>query len=558
MRGKVVSVCWSLLLAGCGSGGGGDGGSDPEKLPEGENGPPVTSRSIEPPDRRVVAFEEVATRVGWTGVQRLRDEDCNTFTGSGGAFGDIDLDGDQDFFATNQGGPNFLYLNQGDLDGDDLPEHVDIAASLGLQEADKLSHAAVFVDHDNDGDQDLYVTHWEVGNTLWENRLIEDGMLAFADVTDAAGLRDEGRAITSAWGDFDRDGFLDVYLAKHAVCLSDDDPRPGHRLFHARGDRTFADWTAALCEDGTRTCDDVNGLGFTAGWYDHDDDADLDLYVVNDFTHSDVGNRHFRNDGPDGSESWLFEEVARELGTNFNVNGMGLGIGDLDNDGWFDLAFSDIEGSHVLHKLGDGPYEDLTYSCGVYDSTLLYDGWGVAFLDADNDGWQDLFLVNGPVFGRAPQPDTFLLNNRDLTFTDLSREAGLDGGLKGRALAQTDLDRDGQVDFFVGNFGQQPYLYHNRAKELGSTQNWLVVTVEGTLSNRDGIGTLLRLSTGGTSQVRLISSGPSHGGGDQRAAFFGLGKARSGSLSVRWPSGVEQQIGVVRGNRYRHLVEPAP
>jgi hypothetical protein len=548
-------VLATLALAGCGSGGGGGGGAEEER-PELIGTQPDDGGETTPPDRRVVAFEEVAARVGWVGIQRRRNEDCNTFTGSGGGFGDIDLDGDQDFFATNQGGANFLYLNQGDIDGDGLPDHIDIAAALGLQEADKLSHAAVFVDYDNDGDQDLYVTHWAVGNTLWRNRLLEDSVLAFEDVTDAAGLRDEGRAITSAWADFDQDGFLDVYLAKHAVCLSDDHPRPGHRLYHARGDGTFEDWTALLCADGTRTCDDVNGLGFTAGWYDHDDDGDLDLYVVNDFTHTDTGNRHFRNDGPDGAGGWRFVEVSRELGTNFFVNGMGLGIGDLDNDGWFDLAFSDIEGSHVLHKLGDGPYEDLTNTCGVYESTQLYDGWGVAFLDADNDGWQDLFFVNGPVFGQAPQPDTFLLNNRDLTFTDLSREAGLDGGLKGRALAQTDLDRDGHVDFFVGNFGQQPYLYHNRAKELGSTQKWLVVTLEGTRSNRDAIGARLSLVAGVERQVRLISSGPSHGGGDERAAFFGLGTATFGHLRVRWPSGVEQDLGLVRANRHLHLVEP--
>lgn len=557
MRGRFVLGSMVWLLTACGSGGGGGGGgSGEEERPGLQTQQPGEGGEVAPPDRRVVAFEEVAARVGWTGVQRRRNENCNTFTGSGGAFGDVDLDGDLDFFATNQGGPNFLYLNQGDVDGDGLPDHVEIAGALGLQEEAKLSHAAVFIDHDNDGDQDLYVTHWSVGNTLWKNFLLEDGRLAFRDVTDLAGLRDEGRAITSAWADFDQDGFLDVYLAKHAECLSDDAPRPGHRLFHARGDGTYEDWTALLCADGTRTCDDVNGLGFTAGWYDHDDDGDLDLYVVNDFTHSDVGNRHFRNDGPDGTGGWRFVEVSRELATNFNVNGMGLGIGDLDNDGWMDLAFSDIEGSHVLRHDGVGAYQDLSSTCGVHESTLLYDGWGVAFLDADCDGWQDLYFVNGPVFGNAPQPDTFLLNERDLTFSDLSRASGLDGGAKGRALALGDFDRDGQVDLFVGNFGQQPYLYRNRARDLGSNQNWLVVTLEGTHSNRDAIGTRVYLTTGTLHQVREITSGPSHGGGDQRAAFFGLGQASSAHLAVRWPDGRRQDVGFVRANHYRHLVEP--
>ncbi|MSR60861.1 MAG: CRTAC1 family protein [Planctomycetes bacterium] len=551
---------WLLAAScvlGCDSGGKGSAGTPLPPLPPLVGGEDTaSSASVGVPERRVLAFEEVAERVGLVGEQHKGEENCPTFLGSGSAWGDVDLDGDCDLFATNHGGPNFLYENRGDQDGDRLPDFVDIAGTLGIQQADKFSHAAVFVDYDNDGDQDLYVTNLRVGNTLWKSRRMEDGALSFVDATSFAGVADDGRAVTSAWGDIDRDGFLDFYLAKHAKCLTDPAPRPGQRLFHARGDGSFEDWTRLLCSDGTRTCDNVNGLGFAAAFLDHDNDGDADLYLVNDATHGGGPNRHWRNDGPDGLGGWLLPEVSAALGTNTRLNGMGLGVGDLDNDGWLDLAFSNIEESHVLRNREDGSYEDITYTCGIFDATRLSTGWGTVFLDADSDGWLDLFFANGSIWGGLPEPDTLLRNNGDLTFQDVSLECGLAGERKGRNTSLCDLDRDGYVDLFVGNLGQQPYLYHNLSGARHSTQHWLVVTVEGTLSNRDGIGTRITLRTLHSTQIREITSGPSHGGGDERAAFFGLGDETFAQLSLRWPSGIGQDLGLVNANQRLHVLEP--
>lgn len=554
----VLSATLSLVACGGGGGGSGPGGIGKPDLQQGLGDPGRVDDLPPHVSAPEITFEEVSVRTGLTGTQRQgREGICNNpFLGSGSAWGDVDLDGDVDLFATNHGGPNFLYLDQGDTNGDGLPDFVESAAALGIQQAERISHGAVFVDPDNDGDQDLFVTHLG-GNTLWKSALQESGQLAFSNVTASAGLVDEGRAITAAWGDLDRDGFLDLYLAKHALCLTQVNAEPEDRLYHARGDGSFEDWSRYLCADRTGNCRALTGLGFSAAFLDSDNDGDPDLYLANDATHGGGPNRHWRNDGPDGLGGWLLPEVSAQLGDDTRVNAMGLGVGDFDNDGWLDLAFSNIEESHVLRNWGDGSYEDITATCGVLAPTSLLVGWGTAFLDADNDGWLDLFFANGLIWGSYPEPDTLLRNNHDMTFADVSRSAGVAGERQGRCVSTVDFDRDGYVDLFVGNIFEQPYFYRNTTGDHPRAPHWLVVTAEGTVSNRDGIGTRLTLTApDGMKLTREISSGPSHGGGDERAAFFGLGSHESGTLDVRWPTGLVQHLGTVAAGQRLHLIEP--
>jgi len=560
MKLGLAVPCSALLalLPGCGSGGGGSGGiALPDQDGLGQTASkPAGTRDGAPRELRPLSFEEVSVRAGIEGRQGKGGERCNPFIGSGGAFGDPDLDGDPDLYATNHGGPNFLYLNQGDVDGDGTPDFTEAARALGIALPDHYSHAATFVDTDNDGDADLFVTSQNEGNTLFRNELVESGNLAFSDVTSLAGLADEGRAVSAAWGDLDRDGFLDVYLAKHAACFFDLNPEPPDRLYHARGDGSFEDWSRFLCSDGTSDCRNVVGLGFTAAFTDTDNDGDADIYLVNDSTHGGGPNRHWQNDGPDGAGGWILTERSARLGTNTRVNGMGLGVGDVDNDGWMDLSFSNIQESHLLRNLGDGSFEDITDFCGIAPWTDGLTGWGTAFFDADNDGWLDLYFVNGPIWGALPERDSFFRNEGFGNFSEMTVAAGLEGLSRGRAIAQADIDGDGFVDLFVGNLYQQPYLFQNRARALGSTQNWLVVTVEGTRSNRDGLGTRITLLVNGMHLTREITSGTSHGCGDEHAAFFGLGTASYGALKVRWPTGEETGYGLVDANQRLHLVEP--
>ena len=416
----------------------------------------------------------------------------------------------------------------------------------------------MFIDYDNDGDQDLYVTNWQ-GNSMYENQLADTGTVSFVDVSAASGLVDEGRAITSGWGDFDGDGFLDVYLAKHKECFDFNNAQDS--LLRNNGDGTFTDVTSYLC-GGPDDCEQLHGLGFAPGWVDYDNDGDVDLYVAND----DIDRIHYpnvmwRNDGPDGLGGWLFTDVSEASGTNIDLNAMGLGVGDYDNDGFMDLACSNIGPNYLLRNLGDGTFEDVSEAAGI-ERTDLPNGeshaitWGTAFWDYNHDTLLDLFFVGGHIVDPPDRADAFFENNGDGTFTEISTPVGLDSERRGRAASMNDFDDDGWVDVFIGNWGQAPHLMRNQAGDQGNTGGWMKITVEGTVSNRDGIGTRISMTTpDGTTQMRDITSGATHGGGDERFAHFGMRNNPTADLVVQWPAGGSQTLtGLVPGTRL-HLRE---
>ena len=264
-----------------------------------------------------------------------------------------------------------------------------------------------------------------------------------------------------------------------------------------------------------------------------------------------------RNDGPDGIGGWLFTDISAASGTNKSVNSMGLGIGDYDNDGLFDLAFSNGPPALLLRNLGNGTFEDVSDASGITALTAGVITWGTAFLDYDNDSWLDLYFMAGEVVAPIGQPNRLGRNNGDGTFSDVSSETGMDNGAKGRAVSIVDFDKDGFPDVFLGNYGMPMALMRNNSADLGNSNNWLTVEVEGTQSNRDGIGTRFELITSAGILLRQISSGPSHGGGDYQAAYFGLDADTSAELVVYWPNGVVQNMGMVSSNQFLLLIEPA-
>jgi hypothetical protein len=182
---------------------------------------------------------------------------------------------------------------------------------------------------------------------------------------------------------------------------------------------------------------------------------------------------------------------------------------------------------------------------------------GVVFLDYDNDEWLDLFYVRGMISGlQTPQPDVLFHNNHDGTFTDVSEQAGVNDDRRGRSASICDFDQDGFVDLFVGNYGVSVDLWHNESRNQGNTNHWLTFVPQGTVSNRDGIGARFFLTTpDGITQIREITSGPTHGGGDFKVAYFGLGSNISGILLVRWPSGLVENFGTVSADQVMHVVE---
>jgi hypothetical protein len=185
------------------------------------------------------------------------------------------------------------------------------------------------------------------------------------------------------------------------------------------------------------------------------------------------------------------------------------------------------------------------------------DNNGNGVFDYDNDQWLDLFYVRGLIAGYPSfQPDMLYRNEHDGTFTDVSVEAGVDDDRRGRSASICDFDQDGFVDLFVGNYGLPVDLWHNESSSQGNTNHWLTITPQGTISNRDGIGARFYLTTpDGITQTREITSGPTHGGGDYKAAYFGMGTNTSGTLSVRWPTGVVEDLGTVEADQHLHVVE---
>ena len=517
----------------------------------------VTQASSQP------IFLNVAPQVGITQVWE-KGAACWPAVASGSAWGDYDNDGDADLFVTNSGGPNYLFRNDSDLNGDGLPDFTDVAAAAGVSSPATDCHSCTFIDYDNDGDEDLFVTKWGA-NSLYRNQLIETGAAVFEDVTTSSGIYSTSRCITSAWGDYNGDGFLDLYLSNYWLCLLENDMSLDF-LYKNNGDGTFEDVTRFLCPD---SCSALNGLTFSAGWTDYDNDGDLDVYAVNDYiTRTTWPNILWRNDGPDGSGGWLFTDASVLSGANLAINSMGLGVGDYDNDGWIDFAISNIGPNKLLHNNGDGTFSDVSAAAGI-ERAITPGGaesitWGTVFFDHDNDRWLDLYFVAGMISGAAvPQPNAFFHNNANGTFEDVSLESGLDDTLRGRSASIADFDEDGFVDVFVGNLNWKdigsttPFLlFHNGSRNLGNAHHWLTVTVEGTVSNRDGIGTRLYLTApDGTKQMREITSGPTYGGGDQRAGFFGLGEDNTGVLTVRWPTGVVEDLGTVTADQRLHVVE---
>jgi hypothetical protein len=455
---------------------------------------------------------------------------------TGQAWGDYDGNGWVDLYVTDQAGPNTLYRNN----GDGTFGVSELSEAVGLP--NHASGGAVFADYDNDGWSDLYVLGYE-NDVLFHNEQGE----GFKDVTDEAGISEDERGMTASWGDYDNDGYLDLYLANYGCqpCYS-----PGlnggdqDRLYHNEGDGTFAEVTEALEVEGTK------GWGFVAGWLDYDDDSDLDLYLVNDvrgtrYLHPNV---LLRNDGP-GCGSWCFTDVSEPSGAGVRADGMGLAVGDYDNDLDLDLYFTNTGWAHMpltgpavlLRNEGDGTFSDVSRESWADVDAV---SWGTVFLDYDNDGFQDLYVALGgdpERLGSHVKQDRLLHNRGDGTFRDASATSGANYADDTFGVASADYNNDGWTDLIAGNIGEGYDLYAH-AGSAGEGNHRLTVRLEGGGPvNRDAVGTRVYLtSADGRTQMREVMAGSSLGAGNDLALNFGLGEAGVSSLRVKWPDGLEQ------------------
>ncbi len=478
------------------------------------------------------------------------------YISTGQAWGDYDNDGWVDLYLAGGTNPSTLYHNNSD--GTFTVSEFSNQVAL----PDTWTGGAVWADYDNDGFKDLYVLA-NGANVLFHN---EQGQ-GFIDVTEAAGVGDTGKGTTATWGDYDGDGHLDLFVANWSCfpeCRPIELDLASDRLYRSLGDGTFEDASGLL--EAAR----LQGAAFAASFVDYDDDGDPDIYVVNDMAQNPIGNVLWRNDGP-GCTGWCWRDVSGETNTRIVAGGMGLAVGDFDNDLDLDLNFSDMAEPTppalpvaLLENLGEG-FRNVSLPAGV-GGPLGTVGWGTVFFDFNNDGWLDLFLAatkltkdldfqSAPVGMLFPSPNLLFENDGDGTFHSVLLPSWQQQPKPSLGAAYADYDHDGLIDLVVGNFGVGYSLYRNTSP-VGAGNHWLTVRLEGRAPvNRDAIGSRVYVTTpDGMTRMQEVKSGSSLGAGNDTALHFGLAGSEIASVRVVWPDGTEVAFEEVAADRIWHLV----
>lgn len=476
--------------------------------------------------------------------------------GAGGAFFDADNDGDLDIYLVNSGyWPGSaaaaqkhaaLYQNNGD------GTFTDITAAAGVGNRGNYGQGVACADYDNDGDTELYVTNFGQ-DVLYRN----NGDGTFTDITAHAGISDAAWSSSACFLDYDRDGHLDLFVVSYLHYSLDAAYRPcgenatrtychpslfegaPDRLYRNNGDGTFTDVSQEAGVGNIGGMFHGKGLGVVSA--DFNNDGAPDLYVANDDTRNDF----FYNNG-DGT----FSEISLLAGCAYSFNGvaqagMGIASGDYNGDGALDIFVTNLsyETNALYRNNGDGTFTDVIYEARLGKESYLYVGFGTGFLDADNDGWLDLFVANGHIIDNIAethdvltyaQPNQLFRNNGDGTFQEISETAGpyFHRAQVSRGSIFGDYDNDGDVDILVTQSNAPATLLRN---ENGNKQNWLRIKPVGTISNRDGIGARVLL----TQQIRDVNPCASYLSSHDARLHFGLGENTSvDRLEIRWPSGV--------------------
>jgi len=443
----------------------------------------------------------------------------------------------------------------------------DVTEKAGLQGIGYDMGVAVG-DYDNDGYEDLYVTAYG-GNRLYHN----NGNGTFTDVTEKSGTGGNGWSTSAAWVDLDNDGLLDLVVLRYLDWKFDDvwcgEHREGYRsychpdifkpivplVYHNDGNGHFTEVAAKVGIDKPG-----KGLGIAIA--DFDRDGKIDLVVANDSMLEYL----YRNKG-DGT----FEEVGMtaEMAVDSDGRtyaGMGVDFQDYDNDGLPDLIITNLANQRyaLYRNNGDSSFSYDSYISGIAGMTLLHSGWGIHFFDYDNDGRKDILIAQGHDLDtielnypqlRYKEP-MLLAHNTGKGFADVSATSGdvFHQAWTGRGLAVGDLDNDGRIDAIVTTNGGPAYVLHN---ETITTNHWLMLSLVGHRSNRDGIGAVIKLITSAGPQYLTVTPAGSYLSSSDKRAHFGLGTDTSASLiEIRWPSGIIQKLENVHGDQTLTVEEP--
>ena len=496
--------------------------------------------------------------------------------GAGAVIFDFNTDGFQDIYITSNDGPNALYRNNRD------GTFSEVAAAAGLDDrGGGTSNGGCAADYDNDGDPDLFVSHFGPSRFYRNNG---DGTFSNVTSRSLGRVTPLERTMGCAWGDYDRDGHLDLVVVNHVRLSANvaifgpnvEEVRQNPEflklhdpliLYHGNGDGTFTDVSRLLGDPSAPTMTgplgNLWGAGFQPGWVDYDNDGDLDLYIVNDLGSQLQPNVLWRNDGPGADGGWIFTDVSASSGAGVEIFGMGLAVGDYNLDGFFDFFMTNIGQNMLLNNKGyDQGFAISTVDAGAGVGSTAQGrrvAWGTFFFDFDNDRDEDLYVVSGflnaaNIDNAEDQPNVLLRNDGDGTFTDVSLRSGADEPGVGRGGVFLDYDNDGCLDIFLSNLRQRARLLRNLCN---SGNSWLEIKLVGTDSNRDGIGARMTVVVGNRTLMREIAAGSSQIGQNMLRAHFGLGAARrADSVLIRWPSGKVQVLENVAVNQMITVTEP--
>jgi enediyne biosynthesis protein E4 len=499
--------------------------------------------------------------------------------GSGVALFDCDNDGLLDIFLVNgapyadptpkgfiprKTGPEYwnrLYHQKPDGTFDDITE------KAGLQGVGYGMGVSVG-DYDNDGNEDLYVTGYG-GNRLYHN----NGHCNFSDVTEQAGVGGSGWSSSAAWVDLDNDGLLDLVVDRYVQWDWDDmwcgEHREGYRgychpdvfqaipmlVYHNDGNGHFTEVSHKLGLDKP-----AKALGIAIG--DYDQDGRIDLFVANDSMPEFLF--HQKEDG-------TFEEVGLESEVAVNAGGqtyagMGVDFADYNNDGWPDLVITDLANQRyaLYQNAGDGTFSYASSSSGLGSMSMLHSGWSLRFIDYDNDGWKDLLIAQGHDLDTIEKSfpmlhykePMMLARNTGRKFVDVS---GISSEIfheawVGRGMAIGDLNNDGRIDAVVSTNGGPAHVLLNLTE---TASHWLTLRLIGHKSNRDAIGAQVKIVTALGSQWGTVTTSSGFLSASDPRLHFGLGaELVVQRIEIRWPSGIQQVLLNVKGDRQLTIDEP--
>jgi enediyne biosynthesis protein E4 len=543
-----------LILSGCQSN---NNSSSKSKAKETATALPVASDDY---------FQEIGKEIGLDFIHSIGDNELTNIiesSGGGCAFLDYDQDGFIDLFVTSgtwikgfssgekpeKMPTSHLYRNLGNGTFEDVTRKADVAGPW-------YTMGVTVGDYNNDGYPDLYLSNYGP-NVLLKN----DGNGTFTDVTKKAGVAGGIEcSVGAVWMDYDNDGLLDLYVGNYLnfdpaykyYYAPDGFPSPmaydsqPDVLYHNKGNGVFEDVTKSM---GIK---DLDGRAMGVGAADYDNDGFVDIYVANDHSM----NYLWHNNGGKG-----FTDVGTPSGTAFGQAGesaisMSVDFADYTGSGLMSMFISDDKYCRLYENMGNGIFSDKSYPSGIAMPAGQYVGWSSSFIDYNNDGFVDIYKANGALKHLYGQEDQLFENMGDGKFTDVSTESGkyFLKELVGRGACFGDYDNDGDIDGYIVNLNDHGAFLRNNK---GNQNNWLIIKLIGTTSNRDGIGSTVKITSGGKVQTSQKKSTTGYLSQNDPRMHFGIAKNEIvEKVEIKWPSGKIQVIEKIKANQILTVKEP--